>query len=114
MARVSRMSMNEPLLEGSLSGNCSKMNQHSYGGTCYCGLDLVLLKSSIVDNPGMWFLRCPLYKVCHCYCVSPKFLCVRESFLTNQMVLQKPKMRCKYFQWVDEVKADYEDMMTMA
>ena len=25
------------------------------------------------------------------------------------MVLQKPKLRCKYFQWVDEVEANYED-----
>ena len=24
------------------------------------------------------------------------------------MVLQKPKLRCKYFQWFDEVEADYE------
>ena len=25
------------------------------------------------------------------------------------MVLYKPKLRCKYFEWVDEVEADYED-----
>ena len=75
MVRVNRMSRKGSLLEGSFIGSatysrkCSKNNDHGYGGTCYYGLEMVLLKSNTVDNSGRWFLHCPLYKVYDCNCV---------------------------------------------
>ncbi|XLT29866.1 hypothetical protein HN873_061158 [Arachis hypogaea] len=49
--------------------NCSSegVEEHvrkSYDGTCFCRLQVVALKSKTRRNPGRWFFRCPLWKVC--------------------------------------------------
>ncbi|MED6108290.1 hypothetical protein PIB30_022420 [Stylosanthes scabra] len=49
---------------------------------CFCGQIVVLLQSGTLNNPGRWFLRCPMWKT----------------------------MDCKYFVWVDEIDGGWEGL----
>ncbi|MED6218498.1 hypothetical protein PIB30_027154 [Stylosanthes scabra] len=45
-------------------GSSSTMKQEkNISGTCFRGQSVMLLQSGTLNNPGRWFIRCPLWKI---------------------------------------------------
>ncbi|RYR48985.1 hypothetical protein Ahy_A07g035207 [Arachis hypogaea] len=63
-------------MKNSRSEGFEEHGSKSYDGTCFCRLQMVVLKLKMRRNPGRWFFRCPLWKT--------------------------KNTRCRYFQWMDK------------